>query len=339
MPSQQITILDPSLRDGSHAIGHSLTPESVARYVQLIDAAGVDIAEVGHGLGLGASSAQVGFSKFSDACLNRAALDAAKRIKICNFVIPGFATVERDIAPAIEQGISVFRFGTHCTEADLSKRHIQFVRKQGATAMTSLIMSHMVSAETLLDQALKLQDYGASSVTLMDSAGAYSMSETTDKISTLVEGLNIDVGFHGHNNLSLSVANSVIAAKCGAKIVDGTARGFGAGAGNTPIETMVAALHKEQFSTNVDLMKLLQAGAYAEATFIETLPCITESGVISGFYGICGAFQKHILSASARFGVSVEEICQELSNRKAVAGQEDLIYEIAVNLQKRVANE
>lgn len=331
----KITILDPTLRDGSHAIGHKLSPDDVANYVRLADDAGVDIIEVGHGLGLGASCAQVGISAFNDATLNSAAIAAAKRAKICNFVIPGFATINKDIAPAVEQGVSVFRFGSHCTEANLTKKHIQYVRSVGMEAMSSLIMSHMADEQTLLEQSLLLQDYGATSVTLMDSAGAFTLTETRKKISMLVENLDIAVGYHGHNNIGLSVGNSIVAAQCGAGILDATARGFGAGAGNTPLEAMVAALHKEGFSTNVNLLKVLEASKYAQAHFIKEMPSVSDSGIIGGYFGICGAFQKHVLKAANDFQVSVAEICEELAANKAVAGQEDMIIEIAKKISEQ----
>lgn len=338
MDNNTLLILDPSLRDGSHAIGHQLTTEQVSGYIRRIDIAGVNIAEVGHGLGLGASCAQVGFSRHKDRELNEAALSVAENIHICNFVIPGFATVERDIAPAMQHGIKYFRFGTHCTEADLARKHIEYVSNNGGTAMTSLIMSHMVDADTLLTEALKFQSYGATSVTLMDSAGAFTLSETKEKISRLVEGLDIRVGYHGHNNLGLSVANSVVAREVGASILDATARGFGAGAGNTPIDTMIAALHRENFTTTVDLMKLLEASYFAEQHIIQETPVVSNVGVISGYYGICGAFQKHVLNASLKFDVSVAAICEELANRKAVAGQEDMIIEIAAQIKEAICD-
>lgn len=331
--SDNLLILDPTLRDGSHAIKHQLTPDNVAGYVKLADEAGINIIEVGHGLGLGASSSLSGISRYSDSALNQAALNNSKTADICNFVLPGFATLTKDIIPAMEQGVKTFRFGTHCTEADLSKNHIKYVTDHGGKAYTSLIMSHMVDAQTLLKQARKLQEYGAVAVTLMDSAGSFSLSETKEKISTLVDNLDIKIGYHGHNNLGLSVANSVIAAQSGATIVDATARGFGAGAGNTPIEAMIAALHKEGFETDVDLTAVILASNYAESNFIQKLPVISDEGVIGGFYGICGAFQKHIVEAAKQYDVSVTAICKELSVRKAVAGQEDMIIEVAATLK------
>jgi len=329
----KLIILDPSLRDGSHAIGHQLTPEQVSGYVKLVDNAGVNIIEVGHGLGLGASCASVGMSRFSDSVLNDAALNAAINSEICNFVLPGFATIVRNIAPAMDQGINVFRFGTHCTEADLAQKHIEYVVENGGTAMTSLVMSHMTDEQTLLQQAKKFQDYGASSVTLMDSAGAFTLSETRKKISCLVDGLEINIGYHGHNNLGLAVANSIIARESGASILDATARGFGAGAGNTSIEEMIAALHKENMVTSVDLMKLLDASDFAQSHIIQEMPVVTNAGIIGGYYGVCGAFQKHVINASSTYGVPVDKIYQMLADRKAVAGQEDMIIEIAVQLK------
>lgn len=336
MADTELQILDATLRDGSHAIKHQLTPDHVYEYINLLDKAGVHIAEVGHGLGLGASCAQVGFSAFSDNDLNKAAVAAASTIQICNFIIPGFATIERDLAPAMQQGVHCFRFGTHCTESDLAKRHIQYVSSQNGTAFASLMMSHMVSAGKLLEQALRFQDYGAKSVTLMDSAGAFTLSQTREKIALLADELDIKVGYHGHNNLGLSVANSIIAANEGASILDATARGFGAGAGNTPIDCLIAALHAENIKTGISLEALLKASNYAENSFINSLPVVSDGGVISGFYGVCGAFLKHVEKASLDFDVPANKIFEELANRKSVAGQEDMIIEIAAMLKGNV---
>src|SRR3984957_547776 len=255
--NKHIVVSDPSLRDGNHAVRHQLTPAQVAAYCKLADSAGIPIVEVGHGNGVGASSLQLGMSATSDLDLLSTARQHLKKTRLGIHVIPGFATIDRDLASALDIGVDVFRIASHCTEADITERFLNYARKQGRTAYGVLMMSHMASPEILLEEARKMEAYGAETLIVMDSAGAYLPDDVRRRISTLVDGLQIPVGFHGHNNLSMAVANSVAAIEAGASVLDACARGFGAGAGNTQLEALVAVLHKLGYQTGIELYDVL----------------------------------------------------------------------------------
>lgn len=251
-------------------------------------------------------------------------------------VIPGFATIDDDIKPAIDLGVDVFRVACHCTEADTTQRHISFARTSGKEVYGALMMSHMADAKTLAEEAFKMQEYGADGVVLYDSAGAQLPEEVAEKVTALAANLHIPVGYHAHNNLGMAVANSVAAVRAGASILDGTARGFGAGAGNTQLEVLVAVLHRLGFETGVDLFKLLEAADLAERELIREPPRITGESVVSGMAGVFSGFIKHVKRISEHYGVDAREVLMELGRRKVVAGQEDLIIEVAQELAKGV---
>ena len=237
--TERILICDPSLRDGNHAVAHQLSQDQVRAYCLAADRAGIPIIEVGHGNGLGASSLQVGLAKTTDKVMLTTAREALRTSKLGIHVIPGFATIERDLKPAVDYGVDVFRIAAHCTEADITERHIRFCRNLGKNVFGVLMMSHMADVPTLCAEARKMESYGAEAIIIMDSAGYYLPEDVTERIGALTAGLSIPVGFHGHNNLGMAVANSVAAIRAGASILDACARGFGAGAGNTQIEALV----------------------------------------------------------------------------------------------------
>lgn len=326
---KEILILDPTLRDGSHELHHQITEQYLLLYAEAVEAANVPILEIGHGLGIGASSLQIGKSLLPDAAMINAAKSKLKNTKLCVFVIPGIATINKDLKPALDLGVEVFRVASHCTEADLTQKHIEYVTKAGKIAYGSLMMSHMASKEVLLEECRKMESYGAKGVTLMDSAGVSLPDAVREKISCLSFGLSIPVGFHAHNNLGLAIMNTIVAIEAGATIVDGTSRGFGAGTGNAQLEVLVAILEKMGYKTGIDLYKILDAAELAEKEFITELPKIDTLGLVMGLTGICGAFTTHIERISKEYGIDVRDICFELGNRKTVAGQEDLIVEVA----------
>lgn len=331
-----ITVCDSTLRDGSHAYSHQITLEQVKAYATAAEAAGFNFLEVGHGNGLGASSLQVGESLVPEGEMLRAAKACLKRTRLSVHVIPGFATINREIAHAIEAGVELFRVGCHCTEADITQRHISHVRSAGHEAWGVLMMSHMVSGEVLLEETKKMQSYGAQGIVLMDSAGAYFPADVTAKVGLLASKLEVPVGFHAHNNLGLAVANSIAALEAGARIVDGTGRGFGAGAGNAPIELIAAVLIKQGYATSLDLYKSLDAGDLAAKLFSGSLPESNGVTIVSGMTGVFSGFAKPVQRAARQFGVDGRDIFFELGKRKVVGGQEDLILEVADQLAKRV---
>ena len=328
----KVLISDPTLRDGNHAVQHQLNAKQIAAYAAAAEAACIPIVEVGHGNGLGASSLQVGESLIDDQKMLQVAREKLVNSKLGVHVIPGFATIRKDLKQALEIGVDVFRVGAHCTEADITQRHIGYARDNGREVYGVLMMSHMASKEVLVEEALKLESYGAEGVVLMDSAGAYLPSDVSEKIGTLVEHLSVPIGFHAHNNLGMAIANSVTAVKAGATIIDGTARGFGAGAGNAQLEVIVAVFEKMGFLTGIDLYRILDASDIAEKELMPVTPSITSMSVVSGLAGVFSGFVKHVDRISKECGIDSRDVFFELGRRNVVAGQEDLIVEAAMKL-------
>lgn len=333
-----ITISDPTLRDGNHAVRHQLDTRQIEAYCRAADKAGIPVVEVGHGNGLGASSLQVGICRHTDRELLETARRNLQRSRLGVHVMPGFATVEHDIAPAVAIGVDVFRVGCHCTEADTTQRHIDYIRSQGREAVGALMMCHMASKEILAEEAYKMQSYGAEGVMLYDSSGALLPHDVTERIAHLTANLDIAVGFHAHNNLGMGVANSVAAVQAGARILDGSARGFGAGAGNTQLEVMVAVLERMGYDTGIDLYGVLDLGDLAERDIVPVVPRISSTSVASGLAGVFSGFAKPVERIALEYGVDPRDIFFELGRRKVVAGQEDLILEVAAALAGRSAS-
>ncbi len=336
---RKIVISDPTLRDGNHAVQHQLSARQIADYCRAADAAGVSIIEIGHGNGLGASSLQLGESATPDHVALKTARANLNKSKLGIHVIPGFATIERDLKPALDLGVDVVRVASHCTEADICERHIGFARSMGVEVWGCLMMSHMISPMLLLEQARKMESYGAEGVVFMDSAGHYLPDDVKQRVELLTNELSIPVGFHAHNNLGLSVANSIAAADAGAGLLDACARGFGAGAGNAPIEVLVAVLERLGYSTGVDLYKILDAADFAEQALMKEIPAIRSSSVISGMAGVFSGFMKPVMRIAKEYGVDPRDVFFELGRRKIVAGQEDIILEVARELASGAAGE
>lgn len=330
----ELRISDPTLRDGNHAVAHQLTAAQIARYAEAAEAAGVAVVEVGHGNGIGASSLQVGLARQNDRTMLEAARGKLSRSALGVHCIPGFATINKDLRPALDLGVDVVRVACHCTEADITQRHLDFVRQRGKEAVGVLMMSHMAPTDVLVEEASKMMAYGAEAVILMDSAGAMLPTDVTQRVGSLVRRLHIPVGFHAHNNLGMAVANSIAAAEAGATILDGTARGFGAGAGNTQLEVLVAVLEKMGYATGVDLYKVLDLGDLAEREIVPAVPSITSISVVSGLSGVFSGFVKHVDRIARQYSVDARDVFFELGRRRIVAGQEDIILEVAQNLAR-----
>lgn len=331
----RLLVTDITLRDGNHAVAHQLSKHQLSVYAAAADAAGVAIVEVGHGNGIGASSLQVGEAALTDAEMLAVVRSALTNARMSIHVIPGFATINKDLRPAIEAGVDVIRVASHCTEADITERHITFARQQGKEVYGVLMMSHMAPKEVLLEEARKMEQYGAEGVVLMDSAGAYLPVDVADKIGHLAAGLSIPVGFHAHNNLGLAVANTLVAAESGAYIVDGAARGFGAGAGNAQLEAMVAVLGKMGFETGIDLYRMLDASDVCERELVEVMPSAMSTSIVSGLSGVFSGFAKPVDRIAREYGVDPRDVFFELGRRGIVAGQEDIIIEVARELAEK----
>lgn len=329
-----VLISDPTLRDGNHAIGHKLTAEQIAAYCSAADAAGIPIVEVGHGNGIGASSLQLGLSETTDEVALTTARQHLKKSLLGIHVIPGFATIEKDLKPAIEFGVDVVRVAAHCSEADITERHIKYARNEDKTVYGVLMMSHMVTKQILAEEAIKMQSYGAEGIIFMDSAGNYLPLEVAERVKILVDSLSIPVGFHAHNNLGMAIANSIAALEAGATMLDGCARGFGAGAGNAQLEVLVGVLHRMGYETGIDFYKMLDTADLAEKIVMKDIPTISSVSIVSGLAGVFSGFMKPVSRIAQQFQLDPRDIFFELGRRKIVAGQEDIIIEVAYDLKK-----
>lgn len=329
---KNILIIDSTLRDGNHAVQHQLNTHQIATYSKAADNANVPIIIVGHGNGIGASSLQVGESLLSDQEMLETARKNIVKAKLGVFDLPGFSTIRKNLSKAIEIGIDVVCVSSHCTEADITQRHVEYVRQKNKIVYSNLLMTHMIDKHTLVSECLKLEKYGSQGVILMDSAGAYFPKDVSSKISTLVSELNIPVGFHAHNNLGLATANSLAAVEAGATIIDSCSKGFGAGAGNAQIEVIVAILNKIGYKTGIDLYKILDASEVAENELMGKIPNITSISIVSGLAGVFSGFSRHVERISKQYNVDPRDVFFELGRRKPVAGQEDLIVEVAINI-------
>lgn len=329
-----ITLCDVTLRDGSHACAHQISLEQVRDYAQAADMAGYDYLEVGHGNGLGASSLQVGESKVAEAEMLATARASLTRTRLSVHVMPGFATIQNEIARALDIGVDLFRVGSHCTEADITQRHIGHVRSAGKEAWGILMMTHMAPAELLLEEAQKMQSYGAQGIVLMDSAGASIPDEVRKKVRTLTDHLDVPVGYHAHDNLGLAVANAIAAVEAGARILDGTAKGFGAGAGNARLELLAAVLKRLEYPSGVDLYRSLDASEVAGKLFAGSLPESNPVTIVSGLAGVFSGFAKPVIRVAQQMGIDPRDIFFELGRRQVVGGQEDLILEVAQEISR-----
>lgn len=334
--NKKILISDPTLRDGNHAISHQLSIKQISEYCKAAEKAGVPIVEVGHGNGLGASSLNVGIAVISDKQMLTTARKHLRNSKLGIHVIPGFATIDKDLKKAIDYGVDVFRIASHCSEADITENHISYCSRIGKTVFGVLMMSHMLDEKGLLEQGLKMQDYGAEGLILMDSSGNYLPADVTKKVSYLVKNLNIPIGFHAHNNLGMGIANSIAAVEAGAKILDGCARGFGAGPGNAQLEVLIAVLDRMGYETGIDLYKILEASDIAESKLMKHVPITNSTSIVSGLSGVFAGFLKPVNRAAAEFNVDPRDLFFNLGQRGVVAGQEDLIIEEAKKLQKKL---
>jgi 4-hydroxy 2-oxovalerate aldolase len=326
------TYYDVTLRDGNHALRHGLSESFVREYCTAADSSGVWAVEVGHGNGLGASSFLVGKSACSDEALLTAARESLSSAKLAVHTIPGFATIDRDLRPAIEIGVEVFRVATHVTEATMAETHMEFLVEQGVIVHGVLMMSHMADLPELLEQVRIMKSFGASAVILMDSAGRFVPAEVTERVCAVRAEFGLDVGFHAHNNLGLAVANAGAASAAGATIVDGAAMGLGAGSGNAQLECIVATQPEHG---HPDLRRVLGMSQLVETSFPEQLPRTTASSIESGLAGVFSGYAPQVSAYCAEFGLEPAALWQALSEHKIVAAQESLIREIAIEIANR----
>jgi 4-hydroxy 2-oxovalerate aldolase len=329
----KVRITDSTLRDGSHAMAHRFTEDQVRGVVHALDTAGVEVIEVTHGDGLGGSSFNYGFSAVDDVKLVAAAVDEAGSAKIAVLLLPGVGTI-RDLKMARDAGASVARIATHCTEADVSLQHFAAARDMGMETVGFLMLSHRIDPDELARQARIMVDGGAQCVYVVDSAGAMVLGDAQARVEALVRevGHQAQVGFHGHQNLSLGIANSVLAVRGGALQVDGALCALGAGAGNSPTEVLAATFDRLGILTGVDVQAALAAAEDVVKPFLHRLPFADRGAITQGYAGVYSSFLLHAERAAQRYDVPAHEILQRVGEAGYVGGQEDMIIDIALQL-------
>ena len=333
LEGRQITLHDMCLRDGMHPKQHQITVEQMVDIAGALDDANVPLIEVTHGDGLGGASVNYGFPAADDETYLRAVTERVTTSKISALLLPGIGTVDH-LRMAADCGVKTIRVATHCTEANVSRQHINLSRELGLDTVGFLMMAHMIPAEELLEQALLMESYGANCIYCTDSAGYMLPDDVTDRIALLRDKLKpeTEIGFHGHHNLAMGVGNSLAAIEAGANRIDGSAAGLGAGAGNTPLEAMAAVLDRMGAITGVDIFKLADAAEDHVLPIMDEPVRLSRDALVLGYAGAYSSFLLFAKRAQARYGVPSHDILLEMAKRRTVGGQEDLIEAIAIEM-------
>lgn len=329
-----IHVVDTTLRDGSHAVSHEFTAEQIAAIARGLDEAGVEYIEVSHGDGLAGSSYNYGWAKLTDEEMLQAAAGAIKKAKLTVLLLPGIGTVE-DLKMAADCGAKVVRVATHVTEADIGEQHIGIAKQMGMTAVGFLMMCHMVPPEKVVEQAKLFESYGADYINIADSAGAMLPEDVKARVGAVVEAVQVPVGFHAHNNLSLAIANAVAAVEAGATFLDATCRGLGAGAGNAQTEVLIGVLDKLGYRTGVDFYKIMDVAEDIVEPVMHRPQVVRNAPLMLGYAGVYSSFLLHTYRAAEKFNLDPRDILVELGRRRMVGGQEDMIIDVAYQLAQK----
>ncbi|MBM66518.1 MAG: 4-hydroxy-2-oxovalerate aldolase [Myxococcales bacterium] len=340
LQGKKVVLHDMCLRDGMHAKQHQISLDEMRSIAVALDEAGVPLIEITHGDGLGGSSINYGFGAHSDEDYLKAVIPHLKQAKVSALTLPGIGTLD-DLRMAMDCGVHCLRVATHCTEADISGQHIGIARKLGADTVGFLMMAHMVSPEELLAQAKIMEDNGATTIYCTDSAGYMLPEDVTDRIAALRAGLQpeTDIGFHGHHNLAMGIANSLAALEAGALRIDGSVAGMGAGAGNTPLEVFVAVLERMGADHGCDLYKVMDVAEDLVVPLMDRQPShqvrVDRDSLTLGYAGVYSSFLLFAQRAAQKYGLQSRDILVELGRRKTVGGQEDMIEDLALDMAKR----
>ena len=335
LQGKKITVHDMTLRDGMHPKRHQMSLDQMKSVACGLDAAGVPLIEVTHGDGLGGSSVNYGFPAHTDEEYLSTVIPLMKQAKVSALLLPGIGTVDH-LKMAHELGVSTIRVATHCTEADVSEQHISMARKMGMDTVGFLMMAHMNSAEGLVKQAKLMESYGANCIYITDSAGYMLPDDVKERLSAVRQALNSDteLGFHGHHNLAMGIANSIAAIEVGANRIDAAAAGLGAGAGNTPMEVLVAVCARMGIETGVDVFKIQDVAEDLVVPLMDFPIRIDRDALTLGYAGVYGSFLLFAKRAEAKYGIPARELLLELGRRGMVGGQEDMIEDTALTMSR-----
>ncbi|GHD37081.1 4-hydroxy-2-oxovalerate aldolase [Parahalioglobus pacificus] len=336
LKGKKITVHDMCLRDGMHPKQHQITVDEMVDVATAMDDAGIPMIEVTHGDGLGGASVNYGFPAASDEAYLTAVCKAVKNTRVSALLLPGIGTVDH-LKMAVDCGISTIRVATHCTEADVSEQHLQMAAKiDGLDTVGFLMMAHMISPEELLEQLKLMESYGANCVYITDSAGYMLPDDVTARVALARAELNpeTEIGFHGHHNLAMGIANSLAAVEAGASRIDGSLAGLGAGAGNTPLEVFLAVCDRMGVETGVDLFRAMDVAEDKIVPLMDHMVRVDRDSLTLGWAGVYSSFLLFAKRSAEKYQLSSRDILVELGRRGTVGGQEDMIEDLALDMAR-----